>query len=505
MTGQRIDATAGRDAAVAGRWSNWIFSCIVCVVTACFFLGLSTRFWHWFIVPVVLGGIIIGRDGIAWLRGQLDVFDPVGLIGLFGLHYFLLAPLLHVGWDFWWDYRFNPFEWRPWLGYMALLNLAGLIGYRFVRTGVLKSIGPPRTFWRLDERRAKIVLPVALLLTGLMQVVVYINFGGLASYIHTYEDSLGVWGNAFIGYGWQFTISESFPILSALSYILIARKRPFLRTVTSIALFLAAQFVLELIFGGLRGSRNNVVFGLFWTVGLIHLHLRPITRRQILLGMLVLFAYMNVYFFYKHGGLDGLLSIGNVTSRDVIVGKKRAGNEQKFILLHDFGRSDIQALALYLLNTGADYKLAKGRTYLGGMASVIPRAIWTDRPMTVRKERTELLHGSRSPSRTYPEAQVPWIFGAPGEAMLNFGPFGAPIPFLVWGFAVGWVALLFRRMPRDDTRTLFLPLLVGMSLVLFIADSHIVCFFLVKDGLVPFVAIWLSSTRIPASRARKFA
>jgi len=453
------------------------------------------QFWHWFVIPTAIGAILIVRDGVEWLRGRVDVFDPVGLIGLFGLHYFLLAPFLHVWWDFWWEYRFNPLEWRPWLGRMAILNLIGLIGYRFAMQMAHNHAPLPRKSWQLNWKRFSVVMPIALVGSALLQSWIYLDQGGLFGYIQTYEESLGTWSKAFQGRGWQFVLAESFPILSALTYILLLRKHPLLRKNVAVVLFLGFQLVMELFFGGLRGSRSNVIFGLFWTIGLVHFYVRRITRKQIIAGALVVFAYMNVYYFYKHGGVEALMSAANRSSYKAIAGIKGDRDEKKFILLHDFGRADIQALALYLIATGDDYRYGLGRSYLGGFASIVPRAIWPDRPQTVRKERTELLYGARSPSSRNVGAQVMWMFGAPGEAMLNFGVLAAPFPFLVWGFAVGWVALLFRRLPRDDTRALLLPFLVGLSLIMFIGESHIIVFWIVKDGLVPSVVLFLCSDR----------
>ena len=82
--------------------------------------------------------------------------------------------------------------------------------------------------------------------------------------------------------------------------------------------------------------------------------------------------------------------------------------------------------------------------------------------------------------------------------VLNFGPLGAPLPFLLWGIVVGWIALIYRRLPRDDTRTMLLPMLVGISILAFIGDSHVFFMLLVKDGLIPAVAIFLISDRVPA-------
>src|SRR5690349_9713530 len=85
---------------------------------------------HWFVVPVVLSGAIIGSDAVAFLQDRVEVMDPIALIGTLGLHFFFTAPLLHVFWDSWTPYVVGPPEWRDWLGWMAILNLLGLLLYR---------------------------------------------------------------------------------------------------------------------------------------------------------------------------------------------------------------------------------------------------------------------------------------------------------------------------------------------------------------------------------------
>src|ERR1700729_3110455 len=46
----------------------------------------SSRFQHWFLIPVSLCGILIGIDAVEWLRGRVDLYDPAGIVGLLGVH-----------------------------------------------------------------------------------------------------------------------------------------------------------------------------------------------------------------------------------------------------------------------------------------------------------------------------------------------------------------------------------------------------------------------------------
>src|ERR1700730_14595673 len=84
----------------------------LCTLTACGFLLASAQTAHWFIIPVLFCGVLIGCDAIDWFRGRLSLFDPAGIIGLVGVHFFFLAPLLHVTWDSWMLYINPPPDWR---------------------------------------------------------------------------------------------------------------------------------------------------------------------------------------------------------------------------------------------------------------------------------------------------------------------------------------------------------------------------------------------------------
>ena len=61
------------------------------------------------------------------------------------------------------------------------------------------------------------------------------------------------------------------------------------------------------------------------------------------------------------------------------------------------------------------------------------------------------------------------------------------------GLLVGGVIRFSRRLDGDDSRRLFIPLLVALCFVFLIGDSHIVSAFAVKDGLPAVALIFFSS------------
>ena len=446
-------------------------------------------------------GILIAVDAVDWLRSRLDVFDPIGILGLFGFHFFFLAPLLHVHWNEWMPYIIPPPDWRDWLGGMAFLNLLGLLVYRTFRGG---SIGnaleqPRKTVWCLDRRRFSIIMSGVLLITGLLQIWIYARFGGVLGYIQAAMDLENP--DAMRGMGWIFMIAESFPTLALMAFVVYAGRKESWKSWSVVVPLLLAYFVLKMLFGGLRGSRSNTIWGLFGAVGIVHFWLRPIPKRFILVGCIFLVLFMYFYGFFKEGGLDALKAFEGAKARVEL--EERTGRGLEGALLADLGRSDVQAFLLYRLSRPeSDYEYAWGRTYFGALALLIPRAIWPDRPSTKVKEGTEVEYGRDGTEATYrrgPYTPGVWessrVYGLTGETMLNFGPVAVPFAFLVFGFVVRGIRRLIMTLEPTDSRLMLIPFLANLCFVILVGDSDNILFFLIKNGAVPFVVLTLSSTK----------
>ena len=478
---------------------NIVISCHICIWIVIGFIAASDQFRHWFVIPVLFCGILIGIDAVDWLRGQLNIFDPVGTLGLLGFHFFFLAPLLHVHWDQWLPpYIMPPADWRYWLGVMAFLNALGLIWYRFSRNAILKyeQKQSSKTFWRLDKQKFFVIVSLALLVTGGLQILVYVKYGGVTEYVQLASERAVV--DVFAGMGWVFMISDSFPILILMAFAIYGKEKNLGRSWAILAVALLVFFALKMLFGGLAGSRGNTIWGLLWAAGIIHFWNRPISRKLILFGCVLLILFMYCYGFFKAAGLDSLKAFESAEARDAL--SKETGRTFQYLLLNDLGRSEIQAFVLYrLLRPESDYKYAWGRTYLGALALFIHRSIWPERPPSKLKEGTEILYGMGSflPGRWETSA----VFGLAGETMLNFGPFVVPLSFLIFGFLVGRLRRLLIALEPADSRLLLLPFLLNLCFVILVADSDNVLFFLVKNGTLPFAVLALSSTKLVVTRS----
>jgi len=479
-------------------------SFLLCTSTVCGFLVACERIAHWFLIPVLLCGVLIGIDAVDWFRGRLDLFDPAGIIGLLGVHFFFLAPLLHVTWDSWMRYIDPPPDWRDWLGGMAVVNAAGLVLYQCARrrAAVWGQHPMKEAFWQLNRNRLLWAAGCALMLSGALQIWIYAQQGGIIGYIEQFsratldpESSSG-----FKDMGWIFMVSESFPILGMVYFAVCVGRLRTARTWLVIGLILFGFFALQMLFGGLRGSRSNTVWALFWAAGIIHFWVRPLNRTLVFAGICFLVAFMYFYGFYKGLGKDvwTVFEAGAIPAEASI----KTGRTLDGMFLGDLGRSDVQAFLLYRLSMpDRDYQYAWGRTYLASATLLIPRALWPDRPPGKIKEGTEAQYGAGSWDEHKWNSSL--VYGLAGEAMLNFGPLAVPFAYLIFGVIVGRLQHFFSKLRRWDTRLLLYPLLVNSCFSMLQGDSDNFLFNTIKGGLVPTLVVWFGSYVSVSSHAEE--
>lgn len=469
------------------------FSVYICTLITIGFLYSSERFHHWFILPVLMCGILITVDAVDWLRGRREIFDPIGIVGVIGFHFFFLAPILHVHWDHWIRWVSHPPDWRPWLGGMAVLNFLGLWLYGVARRRYFSRAlaVQPGVTWKVNKTRLLSALAVALLVSAVVEIVILYLYGGIHGYITVFEEERR---SAFVGLGWLFAIADLFPIWLMMVYVLLARDRRPLSNWPALLLSLGTFVALQFFIGGLRGSRSNVLWAVFWAVGVVHLWVRRLPRVMLFVGLILFFMFMYFYGFYKDIGREAIATLGSPEFRLML--EQRSGRTLQAVVLGDLGRSDVQAFLLYRLWGDRDeYDYAWGRTYLGAVALLIPRAVWPDRPSTKVMEGTEALYGAGSYVPGIREASN--VYGLAGETMLNFGPLAVPFAFIPLGVLVAHIKRLFLQWRRDDARWFLAPLFIALCFIVLIGDSDNILVFIVTDVALPLLILWFGSDKTP--------
>jgi hypothetical protein len=453
-------------------------------------LALSTaNSFHWFLIPTTICGALIGGDALRWLRGRVDAFDPVGIVGVGGFFFFYLAPILHVAWNHWMPEVTGPPDWRDWIGEMAIFNSFGLVAYRLARASGSRASRERTVKWSLQYDRFLRNSILLMILSLALQLWVYSRFEGISGYIRSFETS----PDEFEGLGIVFIFSESFPVVLFLLYVVWA-KRTFRRVswLHLIAIPLFCAFLL--LFGGLRGSRSHTIYGAFWAVGVFHVYLRPISRKAIVVGFAAGLVFAYIFGFYKIAGLRGLQSVTDPAARTLL--EQQSGRTVKGLILGDLSRSDVQAYLTYRLSTDSGYSYAWGRTYLGAASLLLPKTIFINRQPTKVKEGTQLLHGvGKYDPENFASARV---YGLGGEALLNFGPAAIPPAYWLLGKVVRRCRRWNLQWSSDDSRLLLVPLTVILCYVFLAGDSDNLVVFSLQYFMLPFMLLRASSKRIPA-------
>lgn len=474
----------------------------LCTVITLLLIVSSDTLMHWAVIPIWLCGIIVTIDAIDWVRRRLPLFDPVGIVGVFGFYYFFIAPLLHIMWEYWTPAPSPPEDWNASMGSMAMFNLVGLLIYRFVRNiPVQNAAAQSPTVWRLNKPKFVTVAAVMLFITAAMQIGVYRQYGGISGYMDaaTNLENPG----AMRGMGWIFLISESFPILAMMLFAVQVKERKISKSWLILGGAVVAFIVLRVFFGGLKGSRSAMIFATIWAVGIVHLYVRFIPRQMVLVGVSIILAFMYFYGFYKGAGPRAVEALTSSSARAAL--SEETGRDFPGLLLGDLSRSDIQAFVfdkVWLTRGGYidNYQYSWGRTYVGALALLVPRSLWPNRPNAKVEEGTSIRYGMG----TYIEDEV-WsskLFGLAGEAMLNFGPLAIPFAFAIWGLVVGYVRRLLLGLEPGDSRLLMFPFLILLCMIMLTADSDNIVFYIIQNGSIPFLVLFFSS-RIFSRRRRK--
>jgi hypothetical protein len=363
---------------------------------------------------------------------------------------------------------------------------------------LMPAEGPVKRIWSLSETRFFALLAVALPVSAVLQAMVYASYGGIVGYI----EAATVWSetprNTMPGMGALFMVSETFPILALMGFVVYARRRPRCQSWAVLMLALAVFFALAMLFGGLRGNRSNTVWNLFWAVGIVHFWVRPIPSRLIFAGLFFLTVFMYAYGLFKGAGLNAVDALASREDREALA--VETGRPLESVILEDFGRSDVQAYLLYRMTVpDSDYEYALGRTYAVAPAILAPRSLWPNRPPNMAKEGTDAQFGMGTFEPTVAESSR--VYGLAGEAMLNFGPIAVPFAFLLWGLAVGYIRRRLTAWAPGDVRFLLYPLAVVVSFAAVFQDMENQLYFVIKFGTVPFLLIWLAS-RVETAPAR---
>jgi hypothetical protein len=423
MTGVQVSPihTASLVPHGAQRRRSWLITAICVAGLSAGYAALAPGVSWSFLLAISACGTLIGVDAVAWLTTRMDLYDPVGLVGLYGVFFFYLAPMITVGWLAWPAYLPTPRDLQGSFARLSWLYVVGLICYRVAIDRWQVQV--PATAGALHHTRFRVVMLSLAGLAAVAYAAIVISFGGPSGYYSVMTQGQGQTMQALSGYGPVITVASWLP-MSLLAVILVSkrdalRSRPWL-----IILTLTGFLALTIAIDGLRGSRGAVVWPLLIAVGMVHYVVRSVPKLAAIMLVPALFAFMFVYGIYKSAGTEGLSQARSFDgAMSVITDSNRTLST---LLIGDFARTTTQVLTFEAVTGSSPASPAWGATYLGDLLIFVPGQVLPGIPNKV-EVGSEALRADNEHS-----ALRSLIYGMSGEGMLNFGVAGAVLAFAIW-------------------------------------------------------------------------
>ncbi|WP_196485451.1 hypothetical protein [Burkholderia cepacia] len=349
-----------------------------------------------------------------------------------------------------------------------VLSLFGVLVVKLMLDAYANRLREPE--WRFEPgvRAGGLTYLFALLSLGALAFI-YVKLGGYARIAELYDtrvEQTGTDNDPFRGLGVVQALANTSPLWVFVCLTMRRRRSTWLTAVAFIQLG-----VLGWLSSGIAGSRQGIVFVLVFALFVHHAFVARIGPRTIrtagigvaLVGLLL----MPLKFGLGYDDIANLsLRFAEQRYLELSMGPVSA------FLFRDLSRFDVQALAIDTV-TQPGYAYPMGRSFAGAVASIVPSALWSDRPDTFALEKSEIV---RDLERTALD-KTTLLFGMPGEFLVNFGIVGFVIAFAL-------PALLLVVQNNVGTRARkWLPLRAVMwplPFLFFLFDSNVLVYYTVR-------------------------
>lgn len=442
----------------------------------------------------IMNGSLCFYYTILWLQSKIDVFDPLGLLGAFGIVFYLAGPVMQIGSDYW---PFIPSlrGQEDWFTIWAALNSVGLaifaliVGRPTVRYRQLRSI------WVIDFRYFKVIALIALAITAASQAYIFAKFGGVSGFIQTFSERqelhLGRTENdPFENLGFIVVIAESFKYTFAMCCITYLKGKRYAKNIILFAALMSSLLAIFLVFGGLRGSRNATVFSLIFAVGMYSFWIKKVKVKLALAGVLFVFAFLTAYNWYKIAGVRGVGAIFDAQERASFNNTRQ--DNSLFVFTRDMGRMDVQVLAMIGYEERG-VPLRHGLTYAGAPFTVVPTAVVPWKPTHLAEAKSDVVFGVGQYNPKYRMTTI--LFGLFGEAFINFWYVGAVLSYAGLALVVRFTRRLVYGLAENDARRLLVPVFCLLPINMLLADAGVLVMMLTRALLIP-TAVIMASVRV---------
>jgi hypothetical protein len=429
------------------------------------------------ILPTFLSSFLLLEIISLGLQKGGSFFHPVIFSSIVILWSLVLSPVFCIFYESYLVLSPKDIDWNYWLSILSWFYMGCVIVYYLLaKLFLIKRDIKDRRFF--DKKRVVTIGLIFLSVSLICQILVYLKFGGIIGYMVSWTESR----DQFDGLGLLFMFSEPFPIIALILFCLLVDPNKVRSPLLIIVLLFIVFFVLKLLFGGFRGSRSNTIWGLFWFAGIVHLYFFRLKAAHFLVGLTFLILFMNLYSLYKSFGIDAFTFQYSLEDTG-----RFEDNPTLTILLNDFSRAGLHAFMLSQYFDYGFYEIKFGQTYLYTIGKLIP-FFNPDFLYSKNSAGSEILYDRQS-NLIYKDYYNTRIYGAYGEGFLNFGPFFAVFIFGLVSLFIIYLDNFCRSLNKFDPTYLVIPFLSNLSIILLIADSDNMIFFLLKNSFLVFLFI----------------
>lgn len=456
--------------------NSLIFSTI-CSIISIFLIGIE---FIYIAIPFFMGLLLLLESIELGVRKGGTLFHPYVFVSLILIWVLVLSPVASIYYQQYLFYPPKEIDWKKWVNITCWFYLFLIIFHYLIGMVFLKNHQENKTKFTLNKRSAFLVCSFFLLFSLICQVIVYAKFGGITGYMTTWTEDR----NEFDGMGSLFMLAEPFPILALITLCLFVKKEDLKHPLFFVIITFLIFFILKLLFGGFRGSRSNTIWGLFWFAGIIHLYYFKLKKIHLISGLVFLVVFMNLYSIYKSFGVDAFSMQYSIEDTG-----RFEDNPTVTILLNDFSRIGLHAYMLFQYFDFGFYDIKYGQTYLSTLNKLIP--LWNEIDLYSKNSAgSEILYDRKS-SLVFQDYYNSRIYGAYGEAILNFGPIIAIWIFGIYSFLIVLLDNFTRTISKTDPYLLLIPFLSNLSLMSLLADSDNFLFFFFKNGILIILFLFL--------------
>ncbi|WP_175728105.1 hypothetical protein [Burkholderia ambifaria] len=348
------------------------------------------------------------------------------------------------------------------------LSLAGVLVVKLTLDLNASRLGNAGLPFEPGMRVSSLAYLFALLSLGALAFI-YVKLGGYTRIAELYDtrvEQTGTDNDPFRGLGVIQALANTSPLW--IFVCLMMRRR---RSVVLTAVAFVQLGVLSWLSSGIAGSRQGIVFVLVFALFIHHSFIARIRPRTIRIAGIGVALTGLLLMPLKFGlGYDDIANLSQrfAEQRDL----ELSMGPVSVFLFRDLSRFDVQALAIDTV-TQPTYAYPMGRSFVGAIASIVPSALWSDRPDTFALEKSEIM---RDLERTALD-KTNLLFGMPGEFLVNFGIAG-----FVLSFAIPAILLVVQNNTGIRSRR-WLPLQAVMwplPFLFFLFDSNVMVYYTVR-------------------------